>query len=154
MINLIMLCGQGSVGKSTYAKNNFQKSYIVSMDAIVKKNDFNSNFKEQYINLIQQKINAKEDTIVLDFSHDGILSRKSILSKLKLSNDIIFTTIALRPGVEQIIYNQEKRQKHPLTDNEKERIIKIYNNFEYPTEEEFKDYGFYKINNFVVDNSY
>lgn len=154
MIDLIMLCGQGSVGKSTYAKSNYPEQSIVSVDAIVGRDKYNSSYEKLYIDAIQQKLDAKEKTIVLDFSHDGIISRKTVLSQLNIPNNVNFTTISLRPGAEQIIYNQEKRQKYSLTKSEKKKIIKVYNNFTYPTEEEFKDYGFCKITNLVVNNSY
>lgn len=151
MIELIMLCGQGSSGKSTYAKQNFSKDCIVSMDAIVGQQKYNPIFKKQYIDLIQGKLNNKEKIIVLDFAHDSINSRRDILSKLNIPENVNFTTISLRPSIRQIILNDEKRKHRRLTQNEIENIEKIYNHFICPTEEEFKEYNFCQINNIVIN---
>ena len=154
MINLIMLCGQGSVGKSTYARRNFQESSIVGFDKIIGQREFNWGYLEPYLNLAQQKLDNQEEFIVLDFAYDTIECRKLILSQLKIPDGVNFTTISFRPGVKQIIINQEKRQKKPLTKQEIEKIIELYNAFMIPTEEEFKCYNFNEIKNIIIDDFY
>lgn len=151
MIELIMLCGQGSSGKSTYAKQNFPKDCIVSIDAIVGQRKYNPSFKKQYIDLIQQKLDNQEKIIVLDFSHDNVESRKEILSKLNIPENVNFTTISLRPSTQQVILNDEKRKNRFLTENEKTVIKKIYNCFTYPTKKEFEKYNFHQVNTIVIN---
>ena len=150
MINLIMLCGYGSVGKSTYARRNFPESSIVSFDKIVGQRKFNWGYLEPYIKLAQQKLDKQEEFVVLDFAYDTVECRKLILSQLKIPNNVNFTTISLRPSIEQIISNEEKRRKRKITQEEIDNIIFIYGCFVFPTKEEFVNYGFNSINNIVI----
>lgn len=155
-----MLCGQGSVGKSTYGiwlSNQLNNSILIRVDDIVfssslKKFDFTSHF-HIYIKQINEAIKNNKENIIIDFSHDSCELRKKICSKISLKQSINFITISLRPSIDFIILNDEKRKQRKLSLSEKERIKKIYEHFEFPSLEEFKNYNFQTVKNFIIDNS-
>ena len=160
---LIMVCGQGDTGKSTFCKylQSINPNIIhISVDKIVHNSKL-SNFKRDihfplYIEQIKNSIkNAKEnDIILLDFSQDCPESRKEILQEIpsEFFNKINFLTISLRPGINNIIKWNEKRHGHKLNEIERIKKINVYNNFVYPTLEEFEDYSFHSIINISLNN--
>lgn len=157
-MNLIMLCGQGSSGKSTLGKileDILSNSKLISVDKLVKKYNKNKHFSI-YINEIILNINKKYDNIILDFSHCEPKFRAEVLDacidsfkQIKIN----FITISLRPGYEKIIKWHEKRCSRILNNEEKDNIINIYQNFIYPTMEEFDKYNFNTVTNITIDNS-
>ena len=88
----IMLCGQGSAGKSTFGKyleTNFlkEKLKLVRVDEIVKHSKLNSYHIDEYIHQIQLHINYNI-SLIADFSQDCISTRKMILDKLVIPEDV------------------------------------------------------------------
>ena len=150
MINLIMLCGQGSCGKSYYAIHNYHKDEIVRMDDVVKEcEDYTFDYDKHfhiYIKKIQEKIDNNQKNIVLDFSQDSKKSRKHVLNQLKFNpNEIDFQAINFNVNLAQMILFHTKRTKQTL-DNEKIlRMQKIKNGFQPATVNEFKNYNFNSI---------
>ena len=150
MIELIMLCGQGSCGKSYFAQHNYSKSNIVSMDDIVSqckdiKYEKNKHFSI-YLKKIQEKIDKEEKIIVLDFSQDTISSRKNILDFLNFKNrEINFSAINFMLDEKDIINFHTKRVQRELSKKEKETIIMTKRCFQPATANEFKMYNFNSI---------
>jgi hypothetical protein len=59
-------------------------------------------------------LNNNSENIIIDFSHDGIHSRKKVLQNLNFSKVITpinFFTISLRPGANSIIEWDAKRKR-------------------------------------------
>lgn len=156
-MTLIMLCGQGGSGKSTYA-NELIKSLkgnniIISMDKI---KDQHSNktleeFNLLYVNNIQMAINEKYDYIICDYAQDTYDMRKWILKQLNIFECIDFIAIAIRPTYQKIIERIEKYKT--LSQEKKDKIKKIYLNFQMPTTKEFKNYNFNTISIYEYHNT-
>ena len=141
-----MLCGQGSVGKSTYIKKYYPNAQHISIDKIVGKEVYDPlQHFNIYIQNIQNAINSGSQQITLDFSHDTIDSRASVLDKLILDKKIDFKVIALHPELNFIYSNMEKRLKKKLTYEEQMRIKHCYNCFQFPTKKEFEKYEFNSV---------
>lgn len=159
-MTLIMVCGQGSVGKSTFIKRYFynKKNIIcISVDEIVKTNKFNQKYYQIYLKTIQKQIDLYENTnkiIVLDFSHDTISSRSKLLNELKFNSfNINFIAIGLHPtSFLDIVINDEKRKNRKLNQDEINKIKNIYNHFQPPTVQEFIDYNFNSIKAITLKN--
>lgn len=161
MTTLIMLCGQGSAGKSFFGTLLYQwleNSSFIRMDSYV---DNSIGYQSEidlpkYIEGIQKAIDKQYEYIILDFAHDSKRSRKDILDKLKFhsNNTYAFICVSLRPTVDVIIQRHTHRKglKRCLLQEVKD-IKNCYDHFEYPSEEEFKDYPFEKINLFTINNS-
>ena len=161
-MNLIMLCGQGSCGKSTFGlflQKTVPNSCLIRMDDIVKQSKFNYNLHFPiYLNTIETTLLSSQfETVILDFSQDVIKCRSLILNSIKknkiLCKKINFIAISLRPGYKNIILWSQKRLNKNLTHKEKINIKKVYYDFEYPTIEEFTQYNFNSILIISLDNS-
>ena len=152
-MKLIMLCGQGSSGKSYFAsqlKNNLKGSIcLVRMDDIViETGEYNL---IEYINRIQDGLDGNFDYVIMDLAQDSALVRTGILDMLNLKGkEIDFITFSLRPDIDVIIERQRKRQ-HPreLLPEVEEKLRRIYTFFEYPTDEEFEKYNFNSVSHFI-----
>ena len=169
-MRLIMLCGQGGAGKSTYGKwleKELNNTILIRVDdLIIPGQPFDKKYVDKYINNIIKAINSNYSNIIMDFAHDNATNRANILNKIISqinTQDIDFITISLRPGAETVVDWTIKRYR--LGNFPKEELIKligeerinrvknIYNNFQYPTIEEFEKYNFNSIQNYVIDNS-
>ena len=160
-MTLIMICGQGSSGKSTTAKllQNIlsSKATVISMDPIVgvcfdvnKKQEYNAIF----IKNIQATLCCNEyEYVIVEYSLDSMIARAQLLQSLDLNNSIHFITLALRPGPDTIIQWDRKRKNRALSDQEKMRIQTVYKNFEPPSVEEFSYYNFSSVNCYSINNS-
>lgn len=161
-MTLIMLCGQGSSGKSTTAKYLQEilkpaKVRIISMDDIVGRCYIESKareYNEKFIYNIQQALNCNEyEYIIIDYALDHPDSRQWLLQQIFITFPLHFITISLRPGMQNIISWDQKRKKRALLEEEKITIQKLYNGFYAPQKEEFKNFAFLTINNYEIDNS-
>ncbi len=152
-MKLIMLCGQGSSGKSYFAMELRDalkgKVCLVRMDDIIiesKKYDI-----AEYVNRIQNGLDNNFDYVIMDLAHDTTLVRTAILDMLDFENkEIDFITISFRPGIDVIIERQRKRQYPSELSPELEvKLRRIYTFFEYPSNKEFEKYNFNSISHFV-----
>lgn len=101
-----------------------------------------------YVKKIQNAIDQKFDIIIIDFSHDSITGREKVLNKLNNLENIDFITFSLRPGIENILKWNVKREIRSL-----QEVEENYNSFEFPTKEEFLCFNFRTITNIIIDNS-
>lgn len=162
MTTLIMLCGQGSTGKSTFArtiKNQFQndaKIHISSMDYFVKNNSYFDDpegFYKKFLSDAQYYLNENYDIVIVDFCFDTVNSRKKFLQQLNLNKKLNFIAIRACPPVEIIHEWHAKRRKQALSHEEKETIQKVYNSFQELTTDEFEYYNFNSIQLYSIDTS-
>ena len=159
-MKIIMICGQGSVGKSTFVKRYFsnkQNIINISVDNIVKGNSFSSKYYDLYIQEIQKNINLYENTskiITLDFSHDSNFSRADVLNRLKFNSlKIDFIAIGLHPvSFKDIVINHENRIGKKLSQEEVNRIKMVHEHFQPPSNEEFEKYNFNSIKTITLTN--
>lgn len=76
--------------------------------------------------------------------------RKWVLKQLNISESINFIAIAIRPTYQKIIERIEKYKI--LSQEKKDKIKKIYLDFQMPTVEEFKNYNFNTISIYEYNN--
>lgn len=159
-MNLIMLCGQGSSGKSTFGAELIKKlnstSKLIRMDNV----DDTLPFSERmtvYLSNIQAAYDNKVENIIMDLAHDSIEFRNTVLSSLNFDNkydSINFFAVSLRPEFEKIVEWEIKRKGYDeLPKNQYFLMEKYYNRFQYPTEQEFKKFNFDTIVTLVVNNA-
>lgn len=154
-MKLIMLCGQGISGKSTFAAQ-FQQMFngkicVVRMDDVVK--DVGQFDEPEYIKRVQQSLNSDFDYVLMDLAQDSRHYRRSILDQLNFQGETIdFVTYSMRPSLDEIFRRWTLRGKE-LTDEFVHHVTQVYNNFEYPTEEEFKKYNFNSVHNYVLGSN-
>jgi hypothetical protein len=153
-----MLCGQGSSGKSTfgsYLHNNLNRIKVnfIQVDRIVGTSELTSQHIDEYIYQLQDSID-KDISLIADFSHDSANSRAAILNRLILSNNknIHFITVSIRPAFDTLIAQDVKRRNITINKEYLKQMDKIYNHFEFPTNEEFNNYDFLSISHFIVTN--
>lgn len=161
-LNIFMLCGQGSIGKSLFGKSlkqNLPQSIFLSFDSFVSKNNnFETNYKN-YIFFIYKSINNKKiENIILDFSYCVFESRfltfKILSEKYKINfNNINLYVINLRPGYQNIINFHSNKINKKLEINKKKEIKKVYYNFQFPVFKEFIYFNFKSILIFNINNS-
>lgn len=147
---IIMLCGQGSSGKTTFWRKYLRNKNIVAMDDIIIKLSNKYNYEQCHAIfhlLIEEatKIDCIND-VVLDFAHDTIDARKDSLIHISSPEHFNFLIIHLSLDFEILIENDKKRkQVLSLPKEQVEQMKKIYNLFIPPVLEEFKDYNFKSI---------
>lgn len=152
-MKLIMLCGQGSSGKSYFASQ--LKSKLKGNICLVKMDDVVIETGEynliEYVNRIQNGLDGNFDYVIMDLAHDSVLVRTGILDMLNFEDkEIDFITFSFRPDIDVIIERQRKRQHpHKLLPEVEEKLRRIYTFFEYPTDKEFEKYNFNSISHFV-----
>ena len=162
MKTLILLCGQGSTGKSTlglklcnkYNKNASSKWALIRMDLCCKGNTAIPDY-DLFIKQIQEAYKNNEYThIVCDFSNTSISNRKKLLSSLNFDfTTVNLIVIQLRPPVEKIIeWSQKRNSKIILSKNMQDKIKTWYYNYEFATKEEFKLFNFNDIKIILFDN--
>lgn len=156
---LIMLCGQRSAGKSTFAKtiiDNFKTNNIeiCSMDKILDNYNINYDDYNLFLQSIQKAINnPTNQCVIIDYALTDPDDRKYILSNLNFSSEkeIKFIAILLKPDIRTIIKRQEKRQyPSPLTTEDIISMVEWYYKTIPPTIEEFSYMNFKKINTFTL----
>lgn len=155
-MNLYMICGIGSSGKSTLA--NFL-SKTLSSSKLLKVDDYMriyNNLSISYYYWIQDikktTIENNEDNLIIDFSLDSIKSRRRVLDEIYNFEDINLICIFLNPEANIILKHYSQRNPNfILTDDKKIKIQKLVNHVQLPTENEFKDYNFKSIKIIVLD---
>ena len=152
-MKLIMLCGQGSSGKSYFASQLKSKlkgniCLIKMDDVVIETGEYNL---IEYVNRIQNGLDGNFDYVIMDLAHDSVLVRTGILDMLNFEDkEIDFITFSFRPDIDVIIERQRKRQHpHKLLPEVEEKLRRIYTFFEYPTDKEFEKYNFNSISHFV-----
>lgn len=162
MTTLIMLCGQGSSGKSTFAKileSKFQHTanvHISAVDDFVEKGRYSDNpqkFYKNFLSDIQLHLNEQCDIIIADFSFDSRESRKHFLQQLELNEKIDFIAIRTSPPLENIKKWHAERRKKELSIEEEQNIERVYNGFEEFNANEFQSYNFNSIHLYSIDTS-
>lgn len=158
MLTLIMLCGQRSSGKSTFAQcivNKFGSNNIevCSMDNVLKRTK-NFDDYDMLISDVQNAINnPKNNCIIIDYAFTNPEDRKKVLSQLILPSSVNFIIITMRPSIKTIVKRQEKRQfPTPLTPEEIISMVEWYYLYTtFPTQEEFSYINFDNISIFTID---
>lgn len=154
----IMLCGQGSTGKSTFGK--FLKSNLlntsiefIQMDRIVGQGTFSKECIKEYVYEIQCAIDGNV-SIIADFSQDSISCREHILNNIIFldSKKIDLVTVSMRPDIDALLDRESKRKNIILEKEDIDKISTIYNSFIFPTNKEFEKYHFNSITHFVIQN--
>jgi tRNA uridine 5-carbamoylmethylation protein Kti12 len=162
-MTIIMLCGQGSSGKSTFA--SFLRSQLpneqtalVAMDKILKPGEHltESNldyYWNLYFHSIQVCLENGFKYIILDMSNDAVAFRQKTFQSINFNlQNINLITISLRPGVENLLSWHDIRCGE-LKSAEKGRIITAYNKYEFPIKQEFTEFNFKSVKVLVVNNS-
>lgn len=140
-------------GKSSYIRQMAKENdIIISRDEIRKKligdgayfskesEVFNTFKKAVSVSLLDKEI----ENIYIDATHISKASRKKILSQLSIPEGTELNVLWLNTNLDVCLERNEKRKGFAFVPSEV--IKKMYNDFESPTEEEFKKYNFSKIN--------
>lgn len=147
MVNLILVCGQGSIGKST-----FISKIIKDGDLNVRLDDIPNYDFQEFARQIQKGIDKKIKTIYADMSFDSRYLRQWLLSQLSWQ-ELNLYVIQLRPPLEKLLEwydNQTKGAKNIKIS--RERVITIYYNFEFVREDEFTQFNLNKVKIYLYDN--
>lgn len=153
MKNVFMLCGQGSSGKSTYAKflsKQLKNCEIIAMDNISSQLNIEDRYFIYKSNIIKA-IQSDAENIILDLAHDTVKRRQEIYTLFSPPEEINLFVIYLRPSLFQIFENQTKRQKSELSFEQKSVIERLYNAAQLPEESETKSYKFHNTSIFILN---
>ena len=155
-MTLILLCGQGNIGKSTYGKKLKAKlldSVLIRMDECFPTvQDWDKRWVE-YISRIQTAIDLQYNYIICDMSQDSPGGRQKTLQHLIFpANAVNLVIIHLRPPLEDLILWTKKRSAN-LYKQYKDIIPVVYHNYEPATIEEFSPYAFNVITICEIDNA-
>lgn len=156
MTTLVLLCGQGSIGKSTYGqklqakKNN---SILIRIDECFP-NVQNWDLRQaEYVKRIQAAIDLQYNYIICDACQDSPYGRALTLTPLILSNCVIeLVIIHLRPPLEQLI-QWSKQRNIGLYQQYKQIIPKVYTNYRPALQQEFQLYQFQSVSIYEIDNA-
>lgn len=153
-----MLCGQGNSGKSTYGQwlaDQLSNAKLIKMDDIIAKDNKNT-LQDYHYSLFYNEINKSMqdfENVIVDLAHDESFARLKTLNNINYLTNINLITISLRPGFENIVLWGIDRMGEESVQRQLKWYALAYKNFQFPTEEEFKDYPFQKVTNLVIDNS-
>lgn len=141
---IIMLSGQGSSGKTTFWETYLQNKKIISMDNIAnKESNWEKCLNEFFIQIQQYTNSAIKEDIVLDYSHDVIDTRRESIKYIMTPSNYNFIIIHLSLDFDLLVENDKhKRQVDSLSEEHINRIKNIYEAYQQPTLEEFKQYNF------------
>ena len=162
-MTIIMLCGQGSSGKSTFAsflcsKLPKEQTALVAMDKILKPGEhLTESNVDYYLNLYFHSIQVCLENgfkyIILDMSNDAVGFRQETFQSIDFNfQNVNLITISLRPGVENLLGWHDMRCGG-LTSAEKGRMITTYNQYSFPIKREFAEFNFKSVKVLVVNNS-
>lgn len=149
-MDIYMTVGLGSFGKSTYCKKNFREEDIIAVDKLTGKNQFTIEHLLQYRELIIKATKEKKEEIVLDFSHDEINERKNILSIIENKELYNLHILVFYPTFKTYLKFHSLRTNRQITEKEKKKMQKLYDNFTIPSDEDFKQFGFKTINIYLI----
>lgn len=145
---IIMLCGQGSSGKTTFWRQYLSTKTVVSIDGIVGESNFEDNIELyllKFANQIRLSTDKNEDT-VLDFSHDTVKERMKSLIHISSPYNYNLLVISMSLDFPTLIKNDLQRKGLKTLSNESLlNMLNIYNNFIPPTIAEFEKYNFKSI---------
>lgn len=147
MVNLILVCGQGSIGKST-----FINKIIKEGDLNVRLDDIPNYDFQEFVRQIQKGIDKKIKTIYADMSFDSRYLRQWLLSQLSWQ-ELNLYVIQLRPPLEKLLewYDNQTKGAENIKIS-RERVITIYYNFEFVCEDEFTQFNLNKVKIYLYDN--
>jgi GTPase SAR1 family protein len=162
-MTIIMLCGQGSSGKSTFAsflcsQLPKEQTALVAMDKLLKPGEcLNKSNSDYYLNLyfhrIQECLENSFKYIILDMSNDAVAFLQKTFQSINFNfQNVNLITISLRPGVENLLGWHDMRCDG-VASAEKGRMITAYNNYEFPIKQEFAEFNFKSVKVLVVNNS-
>lgn len=147
MVNLILVCGQGSIGKST-----FISKVIKEGDLNVRLDDIPNYDFQEFARQIQEGIDKEVKTIYADMSFDNRYLRQWLLSQLSWK-ELNLYVIQLRPPLEKLLewYNNQIKGAKNIRIS-RERVITIYYNFEFVREDEFAQFNLNNLKIYLYDN--
>jgi len=153
MSHLILLCGQGGIGKNSYAQ--YFSKLTTASSAIIDARQLSKQAtgKVKMSTLVAHEIDAVEDTdyIFVCSANSSKKARKDILSKLKDKNRFYLDVVSLRTGTGSIIEYEKNNLNRELTAQEINTINSIYDSFEKPSQLEFINDGYKFVRTFEVD---
>lgn len=148
-MKLVLICGQGQIGKTTYGlkmiKKYKNKAILISMDNCYKDSqDWDLRWKE-YVKRIQSAINSNRYFYIFcDMSQDAPLVRFKTLKNLCGLDKIDLVILQLRPPLEQLLKWRPEEYKQQTINN--------YFGFVFATTEEFRYHQYNSISIYTIDN--
>lgn len=146
--SIILLCGQGSSGKTTFWKRYFPLKTIVAIDNIVGEFTFKDNeqlYFLKYINQIRVATSQNED-VVLDFSHDTPRERMKSLVHVSSPHDFNLLVISMSLDFQTLVNNDCRRKGITMpTEDSFNHMLELYDLFVPPSLDEFRSYNFKSI---------
>lgn len=153
-MTLILVCGQGGIGKTTYSKklfyslNNINKTKIISKAEGEINTIFDSSFYSFYkqaIENINNEINNYE-YFICDLPLESPEDRQRFLSHINFLKTANLIVIQLRPPFMDFIENMQ------FSNEDIDLIKNIYNNFIPAHPMEFEFLPFKKVSLYIIDN--
>lgn len=147
MVNLILICGQGSTGKSTLINKIIKKDDLsVRLDNIPYRN------LQEFVRQTQEGINKKITTIYADMAFDSKYMRQWFLSQLHWDKLNLYI-IQLRPPLKKVLeWHKMRIRDWEFTDEMRKQVITTYYNFEFVREDEFTQFNLNKVKIYLYDN--
>lgn len=147
MVNLILVCGQGSIGKSTLVDKIAKKD-----DLVIKLDDIKNKDKKEFIRQVQDGINKEINNIFCDMAFDCAYIRQEFLFQLYW-NKINLFIIQLRPPLNELLKWHEERIYKNFTKETENKLKTVYYNFEFVRDNEFEQFkNINKIYVYLYDN--
>lgn len=143
--HLYLVIGLPGSGKSTYLKEHFKDSQIVSRDDIrfemMKESSkyFDNERKvfNEFVYRIQYYLDNTNKNVIADATHINEKSRNKLLNKLKLK-DVKIHILFINTPIEKCIKRNSLREEYKRVP---EKVIyDFYNRLEYPTHNEKYSY--------------
>lgn len=147
MVNLILVCGQGSIGKSTFISKVIKEGDLnVRLDDIP-----NHNFQE-FVKQVQKGINQSIKNIYCDMPFANSYIRKWFLSQLSWK-ELNLYVIQLRPPLKKLLewYDEQIKGAEYIRVN-RNQVITTYYNFEFVREDEFAQFNLNNLKIYLYDN--
>jgi len=147
MVNLVLVCGQGSTGKSTLVSKIIKEGNLnVRLDSIPYRN------LQEFVNQVQEGINKGITTIYADMAFDSKYIRQWFLSQLSWK-ELNLYVIQLRPPLDKVLeWHDARIGDWEFTDEMRNQVITTYYNFEFVREDEFAQFNLNKIKIYLYDN--
>lgn len=160
MISLYLMVGLPASGKSTkihecqaLLESLGMSVAVISRDKIRydlvngDKDQYFSKEKEVfriYIEQINEAIDNNINDIFLDATHISKASRKKVLRAIKSRDRVNFVVIVMQTSIDNCKILNHRRHGFDLVPDT--AIDDMYKRFEYPTAEEFEEFGFRSVN--------
>lgn len=147
MVNLILVCGQGSTGKSTLVNNIYKEGYLnVRLDNIPHRN------LQEFVKQVQEGIDKEINVIFADMAFDSKYIRQWFLSQLSWK-ELNLYVIQLRPPLEKVLeWHKMRIRDWEFTDEMRDQVITTYYNFEFVREDEFTQFNLNNLKIYLYDN--